>query len=142
MQILIKREQFMPLCTIGSLYVDGKFECYTLEDADRETADPVECWKIPGKTAIPRGSYPVTLTLSNRFKRVLPLLGNVRGFSGVRIHSGNSHEDTEGCILVGAAKLATTIGASRIAFSALFAKLQAAADRKEPITLTIEGDKP
>ncbi len=142
MLITVRREQFLPHCTIGRLFVDGVFECYTLEDAVRETADPVERWKIPGETAIPRGMYPVTLTLSPRFKRVLPLLGGVRGFSGVRIHSGNTAEDTEGCILVGTTRLPAGVGNSRIAFSRLFAKLQAAADKKEPINLIIEGDKP
>ncbi len=142
MLITVKREQFLPRCTIGRLFIDGVYECYTLEDAVRETADPVERWKIPGETAIPRGLYPVTLTLSHRFKKVLPLLGNVRGFSGVRIHSGNTHEDTEGCILVGASRLPASVGNSRIAFARMFAKLQAAAEKKELINLVIEGDKP
>lgn len=142
MILTLERQTFLPQCTIGSLSVDGVFQCYTLEDTVRETSDPVECWKIPSATAIPVGTYPVTLTMSNRFKRVLPLLGNVRGFSGVRIHSGNTHEDTEGCILVGVTKLATSVGASRVAFSELFAKLQAAAYRREPITITVTGVVP
>lgn len=140
MLIEVRREEMLPLCTIGKLYIDGKYECYTLEDVVREVSgQPVPRWKIPGKTAIPAGSYPLQVTLSNRFKRMLPLLVGVPGFEGVRIHPGNTDADTEGCILVGSTRLVNAIGGSRIAFQALFQKIQQALDRKETITITI-GD--
>ena len=78
----VVRFNFTPLSTIGKLYVNGVFECYTLEDCVRDK-------KIYGMTAIPTGTYKVILNLSNRFKRVLPLLIDVSNFEGVRIHPGN-----------------------------------------------------
>jgi hypothetical protein len=106
-----------PVCTIGTLSVDGRTECFTLEDVRRELADrPVSDWKVPGKTAIPEGAYNVVVTPSVRFKRDLPLLENVPGFSGIRIHPGNTAADTEGCILVGAAKGPDQVTHSREAF--------------------------
>jgi len=127
MKLLLKRLHKTELSTIGELFVDGKFECYTLEDKEREI-------KIKGETAIPKGTYNVSITQSNRFKRLLPLLANVPNFDGVRIHSGNSNHDTEGCILVGTTRSNDFIGNSRIAFDKLFKKMQVAKE----ITLTIE----
>ena len=92
--------------SIGLLYIDGKFICNTLEDTDRGlTYDMSEAAiaaiKVKGKTAIPTGPYKVLMTYSPRFKKQMPILCDVRGFSGIRIHSGNTAEDTEGCILCG-----------------------------------------
>ena len=94
MLITVKRCIFEDDTTIGVMKFDGKFQCFTLEDAIRTT-------KIAGKTAISKGKYKVTLNFSNRFQKVLPLIMDVPNFSGVRIHSGNTHTDTEGCLLVG-----------------------------------------
>lgn len=127
MKILVKRISHTQHSTIGEMYVDGVFECYTLEDVVRDQ-------KIPGKTAIPAGTYKVIINKSNRFKRLLPLLIDVPNFEGVRIHTGNTHEDSSGCLLVGKGKTATTVTQSRDAFNKLFPKMQKA----ESITLTIE----
>jgi hypothetical protein len=127
MKLLIKRLHRTENSTIGELFVDGKFECYTLEDKERDV-------KIKGETAISKGTYNVTITQSNRFKRLLPLLANVPNFEGVRIHSGNTNHDSEGCILVGTTRAKDFIGNSRVAFEKLFKKMQLA----KSITLTIE----
>ena len=92
--------------TIGLLYVNGKFVCNTLEDTDRGltsemSKEQIAAIKIKGKTAIPTGSYPVIMSYSPRFKKQMPLLCGVKGFEGIRIHSGNTANDTEGCILCG-----------------------------------------
>ena len=126
MVITVKRLYKTDTSVIGELLIDGVFECFTLEDAER----PV---KIKGETAIPKGTYRVIINESNRFKRLLPLLIDVPNFEGVRIHSGNSNHDTEGCILVGQTRNKNYIGQSRKAFDKLFKKMQVAKN----ITLTI-----
>ena len=64
--------------------------------------------KIKGKTAIPAGKYEVVVTMSNRFKRLMPLLLDVEGFDGIRIHGGNSHDDTDGCLLIAKNRISDT----------------------------------
>lgn len=128
MKITVKRLYKTNTSTIGELLIDGVFECYTLEDVEREV-------KVKSETAIPKGTYKVIINQSNRFKRLLPLLLNVPNFEGVRIHSGNSNHDTEGCILVGQTRGKDYIGKSRKAFDKLFKKMQAAKD----ITITIQS---
>ena len=128
MKITIKRLHKTNTSTIGELLIDGIFECYTLEDVEREV-------KVKSETAIPKGTYKVIINQSNRFKRLLPLLLDVPNFEGVRIHSGNSNHDTEGCILVGQTRGKDYIGKSRKAFDKLFKKMQAAKD----ITITIQS---
>lgn len=102
MQITIKRFEFGTNYTIGRMYVDGQLLCFTLEDKVREVeGQPVEQWKVAGQTAIPKGTYDVTYDFSNRFQSKRPHILNVPGFDGIRIHTGNSDKDTEGCILLG-----------------------------------------
>jgi len=119
MKLEIKRLHRTENSTIGELTIDGKFECFTLEDKERDI-------KIKGETAIPKGTYKVIINQSNRFKRLLPLLIDVKDFEGVRIHAGNSNHDTEGCILVGRTRSKDFIGQSRKAYDSLFAKMQKA----------------
>ncbi len=103
--------------TIGELVDDdlSTHLCWTLEDPVREIPGaPVESWKIPGRTAIPRGRYRVLMTPSPRFGgRILPILCGVPGYEGIRIHAGNTSDDTEGCILVGFYIAGDTILTSR-----------------------------
>jgi len=93
--------------TIGmlTLYNDSKqiYTCYTLEDEVRGDGDPatVAEWKVKGKSAIPYGTYKVRKTWSKKFGRDAWELLNVAGFAGIRIHAGNTADDTEGCILLG-----------------------------------------
>ena len=114
MQIKIKRIFKGPDYTIGRLSIDGKYFCDTLEDTVRAPGV-----KIPGKTAIPAGKYKIKLTESLRFGRLMPRLENVPGFTGVLIHSGNTAEDTEGCILVGKNRVKGKVLDSRETFQKL-----------------------
>lgn len=133
MKLQVSRVQFDTACTIGQLSVDGVPQCYTLEDVVRPAGAP----KVFGQTAIPAGTYGVIITFSPHFQRDLPLLVNVPDFEGVRIHPGNVAADTEGCILVGMDKGADSIGRSRLAFDALFPKIQQALARGELVSIEV-----
>lgn len=96
---LVVRDHFTPTSTHGTLFraaegCEPVQVCYTLEDVVRSGP------KVPGETAIPAGTYPLLITYSNRFKRLLPLVDNVPGFAGIRMHGGNTSANTEGCLLV------------------------------------------
>ena len=95
-ELILYRNIYNDTSTIGELVYDNTSFCYTLEDKVRKDRQ-----KIPGETAIPSGRYKLLITRSNRFKRMMPLLSEVPNFQGVRIHSGNDHHDTAGCLLVG-----------------------------------------
>lgn len=131
MNLRLLRKTFTDTSTIGQLTVDGKRECFTLEDKVRAV-------KIRGQTAIPAGIYEVTITFSDKFKKPLPLLLNVPNFAGIRIHSGNTAADTEGCILVGTTKAKDHVGKGKVAFAALFPKLTAAL-KKEKVFIEVVG---
>lgn len=139
MNLRLVREPSMGGATLGVLFVDGHFECFSLEDEIREIpGQPVEAWKITRATAIPAGRYRLAITPSQRFLRDLPLLVDVPGFTGVRMHPGNTVEDTAGCLLVGKDRQRGRVLQSRVAFETLFAKLSAVID-SEPITIGIEN---
>lgn len=129
--------------TISRLYVNGElFGCNCLEDTDRGlrqdmTVEEIKKKKVYGQTAIPSGSYECVYTYSNRFKKMLPLLLNVKGFEGIRIHSGNSAKDTEGCILIGKNDKVGWISNSRLWTDRLIAKMQESWRRKEKVTIEI-----
>ena len=137
MHLQLVRESFTDKATEGKLFVNGQFECYTLEDQDKFLESGG--LKIVGDTCIPRGTYEVKLTMSNRFRKTLPLLLDVPQFSGIRIHSGNNHHNTEGCILVGRQNIDDDddwIGDSRNALKSLMEKLEAL-ENGEEVTIEI-----
>ncbi len=139
MNWVLRRIDFQPTRTFGKLYVAGVYFCDVLEDTDRGLcADMsparIEGIKVPGKTAIPYGTYRVTFEYSPRFRRDMLTVCGVQGFSGIRIHAGNTEEDTEGCLLLGKRqgnKLAG--GSSRPAV----AKLETIARRSGEVQLQI-----
>ena len=139
MQLLIHRQPSTRSSTPGSLFVDGLFECFTMEDVVREVpGQTVASWKVPGQTAIPSGTYEVIIDFSSRFQRNMPHILNVPGFLGVRIHPGIMSADTEGCILVGRKQNGPDrIQESKLAFEAFFLKLQRAIAQHEPVTITV-----
>lgn len=134
MKLVLTRNIFTERSTIGSLTVNGVLQCYTIEDTDRRLE--LGGIKIPKQTAIPRGTYKVILSYSPRFKKYLPLLLNVPCFKGIRIHPGNTSDDTEGCLLP--VSTLTKEGGlySKIAFDDLLRKIKAV-EKTEDITITI-----
>lgn len=140
MTLRLMREPSRNRVTLGTLFVDDVMECLTLEDEIRERPGvPVSVWKVPKQTAIPAGRYSMSLTMSRRFGRVLPLLKAVPGFSGIRIHTGNCVDDTEGCILVGRRASGTRIAESRIAFRRLMETLERADAARDALAIEIRN---
>ena len=139
MKLTLTRKIFTDKSTIGELFIDDIFFCYTLEDRDRglnqsDNIATIMLKKVFGVTAIPAGTYSVAITDSARFKKLMPLIKDVKGFAGVRIHTGNYPEDTEGCVLVGMKYGPDKVISSKEAYDTLFDRLSAC---KEPITLEI-----
>ena len=139
MELKLKRAYKKKDYTIGKLYIDGAYFCDTLEDADRGMKQDMPLselkeMKVACRTAIPTGKYCVYLTKSPRFGRVLPLIYDVPAFSGIRIHSGNTHSDTQGCILVGQNKIVGRVINSRQTMD----KLMELLSEQETITIEIE----
>lgn len=108
--------------TIGKLFEGEAYFCDTLEDPVRELKDLNHDGdfndsgegKIHGQTAIPAGTYEIKMTYSERFQKLMPILLDVPGYSGIRIHSGNKPEHTEGCILLGKNKIVGGLTDSRL----------------------------
>lgn len=136
MELTLNRIFLGSSATIGELLINDKHLCDTLEDRVRPEGE-----KVYGKTAIPEGKYEIELTHSPRFKKILPEILNVPNFSGIRIHTGNSSKDTEGCIIVGTwdGEKEDWVGSSKIAFDELMALLEEATNNKEKVTITVKS---
>ncbi len=122
---------------IGKMAIDGKYFCNTLEDKVRDLTKES---KVFGRTAIPAGTYRVTMTYSPKFKRVMPLLNGVPQFEAIRIHPGNKAEDTEGCILVGENTVIGGLTNSRKWSDELNKRIQNAINKKENVYITLKDD--
>lgn len=143
MKLHLKRIYKGSTYTIGHLYIGDKYFCDTLEDTDRGlTSDideeEIKRIKVYSETAIPTGTYKIEVTFSPRFKRKMPLLIGVKGFSGIRIHSGNNEYHTSGCILCGYNKEKGKVLNSKIVTSKLYALIENAINNKEEVEISIE----
>lgn len=153
MELKLKRIACKPLYSIGQLYIDGQYFCDTIEDRDRGLLDgmteqEIRSIKVPYETAIPTGTYNITMNVqSPKFKSratyafcngYLPRLLNVKGFDGILIHIGNTQNSSAGCILVGQNKVVGQVINSTETFKKLYAVLDAANKRGEKISITIE----
>ena len=112
-----------------------RFIFYSSDDTELIRRFPAR--KVVGLTAIPEGSYPVVITKSPRFRRWLPLLVGVLGFTGIRIHSGNLAADTRGCILVGENTIVGRLTSSRATLTKLITSIMAASDQGVAVWITI-----
>ena len=134
MKLTLRRETFAPRYTEGKLYANGKYIADTLEDTFR---DLTKQKKVYGETAIPAGVYQVKVTMSNRFKKLMPILIDVPGFEGVRVHAGNKPEDTEGCILIGVKASAGLLTRSREKTQAVYDLIQNALNNREMVQIEV-----
>ena len=141
MKLTLNRIALRQTYTIGKLYIDGKYFCDTLEDTVRDTNKSGKFdngeKKIKGKTAIPYGTYEIKWTYSPRFKKYTPQLMNVPSFEGIRIHSGNSSTDTEGCLLLGENKKVGMVLNSRATINKFY-KIIKEACSKGKVTIEIK----
>jgi len=133
MELRLERVYKGPHYTIGRLFIDGQFFSNTMEDTYR---DLYKVEKVMKETCIPYGTYRVVLSFSNRFKILMPEILEVPFFTGIRIHSGNTHSDTEGCILVGKNDVIGKVTNSRYYFDKLSTLLEFT-NPKEKISITI-----
>lgn len=146
MEIVVTRRWKGANSTLSTVTVNGEIHQFILEDTDRGlhqkmSLDEIKKMKVYGKTAIPTGRYRVNITYSPKFKRLLPILLNVRGFSGIRIHSGVTHKHTDGCPLPGKTWWKEdddyAVGGSRAAAEALQLKISHALKSGEEVWYTI-----
>lgn len=132
-EIVLERHSKMSEYTIGKLIIDGKYFCDTLEDVVRN-----QDIKVHGKTAIPFGRYKIIMNMSNRFKKIMPLLLNVPNFEGVRIHAGNFAENTEGCVLCGKNTAKGQLTNSKLWTSMVYSKINEYIDNGFEVYITIK----
>lgn len=149
MKILLDRFFKGPKYTVGHLYIDGKYFCDTIEDVDRGLLNSmplseIKAKKIPSKTAIPRGTYKITLdVVSPKYskrdyyikvcKGKVPRILNVKGFEGILLHTGNSEESSAGCIILGENKVKGKVINSKVTFEKFYKELL-----KDKDNITIE----
>ena len=156
MELTVKRIYNCKSYCIGHLYIDGLYFCDTLEDTDRGLKktwpeNQIKTVKVPGATAIPKGTYAVTMKVQSpkfsayKYRKqygfcdgYLPRLLGVPGFEGVLLHIGNYAKDTDGCLLCGMNTKKGMVCNSTETFTKLYAKLKAADERMENISITIQ----
>ena len=142
MELRLERKYRSNNYCIDKLYINGKYFSDALEDPDRGLTDTmnleeIKRIKVKGDTCIPYGTYNVTITYSPRFKKNLPLINNVKGFDGIRIHSGNTPQDTEGCLLLGLNKVKGRVVDSKVTVNKFIDIVQEALNKGEKVTITI-----
>ena len=153
MELIVDRKWKKQNYTISNLTIDGNWFSNVLEDTDRGldssmSIDKVKQLKNPSITAIPRGTYEITLDVvspkystNSFYKQVcngkVPRLLNVKGFEGILIHAGNTEKNTDGCLLVGVNKVKGQVINSKETFKELYKLLKDKHNKGEKITIKI-----
>ena len=154
MELLVDRKWKKQSYTISNLYINGEWFCNCLEDTDRRldnsmSEDMIRTLKKPSITAIPRGTYEITLdVISPKYSKVqfykdvcngkVPRLKNVKGFDGILIHVADGYRGSSGCLLVGQNKVKGQVLNSKETFKQLYNLLQDGKSRGEKIIIKIE----
>lgn len=142
MKLSLHRERSNNETTIGKLYVNGVFECSTLEDEYRKE-------KVAGETRIPEGNYEIKKRvvlsgLTQKYRKRFDwfdfhlMLQDVPNFNYVYIHVGNNHKHTDGCILVGQDSGGWEVWNSVDTFKPLYQKISNALYKGEKVTIDIK----
>lgn len=142
MEIKLHRKYRGTNYCIGKLYINNEYFSDVLEDPDRGLQDTmsiqeIQQLKVKGNTCIPYGTYDITITYSPKFKKRLPLINNVKGFEGIRIHSGNTSKDTEGCLLLGFNKIKGKVINSKETVDKFITIIQQTLNKGEKVTIQI-----
>lgn len=153
MRLKVERRWKKGTYTVGRFYIDGIYYCNTLEDADRglkqtQHPDYIRSRKVAGETAIPTGTYEVTLNVTSpKYAGVawywqlcrgkMPRLKDVPGFDGILIHPGTDALSTRGCVLVGKNTKVGKLTESKACFQQVYKLMKEAADHGEKITIEI-----
>lgn len=157
MELIVDRKWKKQSYTISNLTIDGKWFCNVLEDKDRNLDSSMSIAKIrklkkPSITAIPKGTYEVTLDVispkycnNSFYKQVcngkVPRLLNVKGFEGILIHVGDGPRGADlssGCLLCGYNKVKGQLRDGKEVFKKLYSLLKEAKSRGEKLTITIK----
>ena len=125
----------VPAAEVADTKAPAPYFCDTLEPTWRDYQHGAR--KIPGTSAIPEGRYAVVISWSPRMQQWLPILLGVPMFTGIRIHAGNTANDTEGCILVGENRKVGMVVNSRIWLKRLKDRIVAAKERGEAVWITV-----
>lgn len=142
MELRLERKYRNNNYCIDKLYINGKYFSDALEDPDRGLTDnmsleEIKKIKIKDNTCIPYGTYNVTITYSPRFNRNLPLINNVKGFEGIRVHNGNTPQDSSGCVLLGFNKIKGQVIDSKVTVNKFIDIVQKALNKGEKVIITI-----
>lgn len=139
MNLILEREIFSPVFTLGRLHAMGRELGFTCEDSVRGDGDPatVHEWKQDKITAIPYGRYEIKITFSNTFQKYLPLIMGVPGFTGIRFHGGNTAANSSGCVLLGLSRTRDGVKNCAPAVAELMRLLEEAADRREECYISV-----
>ena len=142
MEIKLHRKYRGTNYCIGKLYINNEYFSDVLEDPDRGlqytmSIQEIQQLKVKGDTCIPYGTYDITITYSPKFKKRLPLINNVKGFEGIRIHSGNTSKDTEGCLLLGFNKIKGKVINSKETVDKFITIIQQTLNKGEKVTIQI-----
>jgi hypothetical protein len=134
MEIQVIRKVFTERTTIGDVWIDGIFECYSLEDTTRAPGV-----KVKKETAIPYGRYRLVIDFSERFQKDMPHILDVPMFTGIRVHAGNTEVDTEGCLILGLVSEADKVLYSRHAVAHFTRVLESALKKPEAVWITFKS---
>ena len=137
MELTLKRILMEKTYTMGRLYVNSELFCDALELSRRDIGPGGTERKVTGRTAIPEGRYPVVITYSDSLYGWYPLLLHVPQFTGIRIHAGNTVEQTRGCILVGYSPKPGILIDSRLWLHRLKKRITEAKGHGEGVWITI-----